>query len=70
MIKNNTNYEKIKPCNVNQESAMSKLEQLIKQQDELAAAIEAEKAKCREETLDTVRGLCKRYGITMYEVKP
>ena len=49
---------------------MSKLEQLMKQQQELAAAIEAEKAKGREEALATVRGLCKQYGVTMREVKP
>jgi hypothetical protein len=49
---------------------MSKLEQLIKQQQEIAAAIEAEKSKGREEALSTVRSLCKQYGITMREVKP
>ncbi len=49
---------------------MSKLEQLLKQQQEIAAAIEAEKSKGRLEALATVRGLCKQYGITMREVKP
>jgi hypothetical protein len=49
---------------------MSKLEQLIKQQQEIAAAIEAEKNKGRDDALATVRGLCKQYGITMREVKP
>jgi hypothetical protein len=49
---------------------MSKLEQLLKQQQEIAAAIAAEKNKGREEALSTVRGLCKQYGITMREVKP
>jgi hypothetical protein len=49
---------------------MSKLEQLMKQQQEIAAAIEAEKSKGREEALTTVRGLCKQYGITLREVKP
>ncbi len=48
---------------------MSKLEQLIKQQQEIAAAIAAEKNKGREEALSTVRSLCKQYGITMREVK-
>ena len=48
---------------------MSKLEQLLKQQDELAAAIAAEKNKGRDEALATVRGLCKQYGITMREIK-
>jgi hypothetical protein len=48
---------------------MSKLEQLLKQQTELAAAIAAEKDKGRDEALATVRGLCKQYGITMREVK-
>ena len=49
---------------------MSKLEQLIKQHEEIAAAIEAEKNKGRDDALATVRGLCKQYGITMREVKP
>jgi hypothetical protein len=49
---------------------MSKLEQLIKQQQEIAAAIETEKNKGRDDALATVRGLCKQYGITMREVKP
>jgi hypothetical protein len=48
---------------------MSKLEQLLKQQTELAAAIAAEKDKGRDEALATVRGLCKQYGITIREVK-
>ena len=49
---------------------MSKLEQLLKQQQEIVAAIEAEKTKGRLEALATVRGLCKQYEITMREVKP
>jgi hypothetical protein len=49
---------------------MSKLEQLIKQQQEIAVAIEAEKNKGRDDALASVRGLCKQYGITMREVKP
>ena len=48
---------------------MSKLEQLLKQQQDIAAAIEAEKNKGRDDALATVRGLCKQYGITMREVK-
>jgi hypothetical protein len=48
---------------------MSKLEQLLKQQQEIAAAIEAEKNKGREEALATVRSLCKQYSITLREVK-
>jgi len=48
---------------------MNKLEQLLKQQSDLAAAIAAEKDKGRDEALATVRGLCKQYGITMREVK-
>ena len=48
---------------------MNKLEQLLKQQQDIAAAIEAEKNKGREEALATVRSLCKQYGITMREVK-
>ena len=49
---------------------MNKLEQLIKQQQEIAAAIESEKNKGRVDALATVRILCKQYGITMREVKP
>jgi hypothetical protein len=48
---------------------MSKLEQLLKQQQDIAAAIEAEKNKGRDEALGTVRGLCKQYGITLREVR-
>jgi hypothetical protein len=49
---------------------ISKLEQLLKQQQEINAAIEAEKTKGRLEALATVRSLCKQYGITLREVKP
>lgn len=48
---------------------MSKLEQLMKQHEEITAAIAAEKNKGRDEALASVRGLCKQYGITMREVK-
>ena len=48
---------------------MSKLEQLLKQQQEIAVAIAAEKNKGRDEALASVRALCKQYGITMREVK-
>jgi hypothetical protein len=48
---------------------MSKLEQLLKQQQDIATAIEAEKNKGRDEAVATVRGLCKQYGITMREVR-
>jgi hypothetical protein len=48
---------------------MSKLEQLLKQHEELAAAIAAEKNKGRDDALATVRSLCKQYGITMREVR-
>ena len=48
---------------------MSKLEQLMKQQQELEAAIEAERAKSREDAVANVRALIKTYGITLSEVK-
>jgi hypothetical protein len=48
---------------------MNKLEQLLKQHEELAAAIAAEKNKGRDEALATVRSLCKQYGITQREIK-
>ena len=48
---------------------MSKLEQLLKQHEELAAAIAAEKNKGRDEAVATVRSLCKQYGITQREIK-
>lgn len=49
---------------------MSILEQLLKQQQEINAAIDAEKTKGRLEALATVRSLCKQYEITLREVKP
>jgi hypothetical protein len=49
---------------------MSLLEQLLKQHEEIVAAIEAEKTKGRIEALVTVRSLCKQYEITLREVKP
>lgn len=48
---------------------MSKLEQLLKQQQDIAAAIEAEKNKGREEAVATVQSLCKQYSITLREVR-
>jgi len=48
---------------------MSKLEQLLKQQQELEAAIEAERAKSREDAVANVRILIKTYAITLSEVK-
>jgi len=48
---------------------MSKLEQLLKQQQEINAVIEAEKTKGRLAALANVRSLRKQYGITMREVK-
>jgi hypothetical protein len=48
---------------------MSKLEQLLKQQQDIAAAIEAEKNKGREEAVATVQSLCKQYNITLREVR-
>lgn len=48
---------------------MNKLEQLLKQHEELAAAIAAEKNKGRDEAVATVRSLCKQYGITQREVR-
>jgi hypothetical protein len=41
---------------------MSKLEQLLKQHEELAAAIAAEKNKGRDEAVATVRSLCNLYS--------
>lgn len=49
---------------------MSKLEQLLKEHEEIVAAIEAEKTKGRLEALATVRSLCKQYEITLREIKP
>ena len=48
---------------------MSKLEQLLKQQQEIATAIEAERSKSREDAVANVRALIKTYGITLSEVK-
>ena len=51
------------------EKRYDELEQLIKQQQEIAAAIEAEKNKGREEAVATVQSLCKQYNITLREVR-
>ena len=48
---------------------MSKMAQLLKQQAEIEAAIEAEKNKGREDALHNVREAIKAYGITLREVK-
>lgn len=48
---------------------MTKLEQLLKQQQDITATIEAEKNKGRDDALATVRVLFKQYGITMREDK-
>jgi hypothetical protein len=47
---------------------MSNFEQQLAQRAAVDAAIAAEKNKGRDDALDTVRGLCKRNGITMLEV--
>ncbi len=48
---------------------MSKLEQLLKQQQDLQSAIEAERARGREEAVANVKELIKTYSITLREVK-
>lgn len=48
---------------------MSKLEDLLKKQAEIAAAIEAERSRGREEAVANVRAAIKQYGITLSEVK-
>lgn len=48
---------------------MSKLEELLKKQAEIAAAIEAERSRGREEAVANVRAAIKQYGITLSEVK-
>ena len=48
---------------------MSKLEDLLKKQAEIAAAIEAERSRGREEAVTNVRAAIKQYGITLSEVK-
>ena len=48
---------------------MSKLEQLIKQQQDIANAIEEERAKGRDEAVANVKSLIKQYSITLREVK-
>jgi hypothetical protein len=51
------------------ENAMSKMAELLKKQEEIAAQIEAEKNKGREEAVHNVREAIKAYGITLREVK-
>jgi H-NS histone family len=48
---------------------MSKMAELLKKQEEIAAQIEAEKNKGREEAVSNVRDAIKAYGITLREVK-
>jgi len=48
---------------------MSKMADLLKKQEEIAALIEAEKNKGREEAVHNVREAIKAYGITYREVK-
>lgn len=48
---------------------MSTLDDLLKQQAAIAAAIEAERAKHREDAVAHVRELIKSYEITLSEVK-
>jgi H-NS histone family len=48
---------------------MSKMAELLKKQEEIAALIEAEKNKGREEAVHNVREAIKAYGITLREVK-
>ena len=48
---------------------MSKMEELLRKQREIADAIEAEKNKGRDEALHNVREAIKAYGITLREVK-
>ena len=48
---------------------MSKMAELLKKQEEIAAQIEAEKNKGREEAVHNVREAIKAYGITLREVK-
>ena len=47
---------------------MSRLEQLLKQQQAIAEAIDAETRKDRDEALATVRGIVKRHALTPDEV--
>ena len=49
---------------------MSKLDQLLKQQQDIASAIEEERAKGRDEAVANVKSLIKQYSITLREVKP
>ena len=48
---------------------MSKMAELLKKQEEIAAQIEAEKNKGREEAVHNVREAIKAYGITLREIK-
>ena len=48
---------------------MSKMDTLLKKQAVLAAQIEAEKMKARDEVVWHVREAIKEYGITLREIK-
>lgn len=49
--------------------AQRALEELIKQQEELAAKIDAQRKISRETALETVRNLCKTYEFTATDLK-
>jgi DNA-binding protein H-NS len=51
------------------ESIMSRLEELLAQQEQLTAAIEDAKSEQRKEDLKTVRNLCKAHGFTATMLK-
>jgi RecB family exonuclease len=51
------------------ESVMSKLEELLAQQAQLAAQIETAKKEQKAEDLKTVRQLCKAHGFTARMLK-
>ena len=48
---------------------MSKLEELLEQQAQLATAIEEAKKQQKTEDLKTVRQLCKAHGFTHNQLK-
>jgi len=49
--------------------AQKQLEQLLKQQEDLAAKIDAQRKASRDAALDTVKNLCKAYEFSAADLK-
>lgn len=51
------------------QDAQKQLEQLLKQQEDLAAKIDAQRKASRDAALETVKNLCKAYEFSAADLK-